>query len=212
MYTLNWKAAGAPCLVIGGGHVALRKIRGLLAEGADVTVLAPDAAAEIQDLAAEKKITFLPRRYVPGDEAGYDLVVTACGVRAAAESVHQAMKEKGFLYNGADFPELGNCMIPAKIRRGSLSITLSTEGKSPAFSRYLKEWLASRIPENFGDWLDRVAALREEARHRIGTSEEREQFWRAALSGKAAELACQGRFEEAEEIIRHAMGSFGAQS
>lgn len=212
MYALNWKAAGAPCLVIGGGHVALRKIRGLLAEGAAVTVIAEKAEGEILSLAEEKKITLLTKPYTPGDEAGYELVVTACGAPEAAEALRQAMKENWFLYNAADFPELGNCTIPAKIRRGSLSIALSTEGKSPAFSKYVKEWLDSRIPENFGEWLDRVAALREEAKHRIRTSGEREQFWRAALSGKAAELARQGRFEEAEEIIRHAMGSFGAQS
>ena len=70
MYPLNWKAAGAPCLVIGGGHVAFRKIQGLLSEGAAVTVLAPDAAAEIQALAAEKKITLFLRRYTSGASCG----------------------------------------------------------------------------------------------------------------------------------------------
>ena len=123
MYSLNWKAEGESCLVIGAGHVALRKIRGLLEAGARVTVIAPEAEADIEKLSEEGKIRYWRKPYETGDEEGCRLVVSTCGIRSVAEVLHQLMKGKGFLYNAADFPELGNCAVPARLKRGDLTIT-----------------------------------------------------------------------------------------
>ncbi len=212
MYPLNWKAEGRPCLVIGAGHVALRKVRGLLEAKARVTVLAPEADPELRRLAGEGRIRYLAKRFEPGDERGYAFVVSTAGAREAAEYLSRASEEACFLYNAADFPALGNCAIPARFERGSLTVAVSTEGKSPAFARYIRDWLADAVPEDFGAWLDRLSALREEAKGKISTSAERERFWRAAFSSGAMALAASGHLEEAEEYIRNAMGGFGAES
>lgn len=212
MYPLNWKAEGRPCLVIGAGHVALRKVRGLLEAKARVTVLAPEADPELRRLAGEGRIRYLAKRFEPGDERGYAFVVSTAGAREAAEYLSRASGEACFLYNAADFPALGNCAIPARFERGSLTVAVSTEGKSPAFARYIRDWLAEAVPEDFGAWLDRLSALREEAKGKISTSAERERFWRAAFSSGAMALAASGHLEEAEEYIRNAMGGFGAES
>lgn len=212
MYPLNWKAEGRPCLVVGAGHVALRKVRGLLEAGARVTVLAPEAVPELRRLAGEGRIRYAAKRFAPGDERGYAFVVSTAGARAAAEYLSRASEEAGFLYNAADFPALGNCAVPARFERGSLTVAVSTEGKSPAFARYIRDWLAEAVPEDFGTWLDRLSALREEAKGKFSTSAERERFWRAAFSSGAMALAASGHLEEAEEYIRNAMGGFGAES
>lgn len=211
MYSLNWKAEGRPCLVIGAGHVALRKIRGLLAEGAAVTVIAPEAAPEIRQLAREGRVRWLERQFDAKDTAGYDLIVTTTGIAGIAEEVSRAAGEGRVLYNAADFPELGNCTVPAKLRRGDFSIAISTEGRSPAFSRYMKEWLAAEIPENIGEWLERVARVREEAKEIITTSAGREAFWHLAFEGKIRAFVAEGDLDRAEECLRHAMGRFGAE-
>lgn len=212
MYSLNWKAEGESCLVIGAGHVALRKIRGLLEAGARVTVIAPEAEADIEKLSEEGKIRYLRKPYEAGDEEGCRLVVSTCGIRSVAEVLHQLMKGKGFLYNAADFPELGNCAVPARLKRGDLTIAVSTDGRSPALSRSVREWLDSVIPAGYGEWLDRVAVLREKARRELDTSRKREAFWQAAFSKEVMELVTEGSLDKAEEHIQHAMGRFRTES
>lgn len=105
--------------------------------------------------------------------------------------------------------ETARCLL---ISSGSLMIAVSTAGQSPAFAKYIKNWLEESIPEDFGAWLDRLSALRGEAKGKIRTSAERERFWRAAFSSDVMALAASGHLEEAEEYIRNAMGGFGAES
>lgn len=212
MYPLNWKAEGRPCLVAGAGHVALRKARGLLAAKAEVTVVAPEGVPEFSALAAEGRLRWERTSFRPGMERGADLVVSTTGDVRVARYLSEAAARERFLYNAADFPALGNCTLPAHFERGSLTVAVSTEGKSPAFSRYIRQWLEGEIPDNFGDWLDRLAALREEAKETIKGSRAREAFWRAAFSGDVMRRVAEGQLEEAEEYIRHAMGGFGPES
>lgn len=212
MYPLNWKAEGRPCLVAGAGHVALRKARGLLAAKAEVTVVAPEGVPEFSALAAEGRLRWERTSFLPGMERGADLVVSTTGDVRVARYLSEAAARERFLYNAADFPALGNCTLPAHFERGSLTVAVSTEGKSPAFSRYIRQWLETEIPENFGEWLDRLAALREEAKETIEGSRAREAFWRAAFSGDVMRRVAEGQLEEAEEYIRHAMGGFGPES
>lgn len=209
MYPLNWKMDGEPCLVVGGGHVAVRKVEGLLAAGGAVTVIAPEAEEAILLLAAGGRIRYEKRAFAEGDEAGYPFVVSTSGMRNIAEYLHLAVKKHFFLYNAADFPMLGNCTLPAKLTRGSLTVALSTEGKSPAFSKYIRNWLDTVIPGNYGEWLDRLADIREEAKHTLKTSKDRETFWRTAFGIDVLAAVSEGNLGEAEEIIRHAMGRFG---
>ncbi len=212
MYSLNWKADGASCLVIGGGHVAVRKVNGLLLAGANVTVIAPIAEAALLNLHEKGQIRYEARPFRDGDEEGFSFVISTSGVQPIAQYLHEAWCRHFFLYNAADFPSLGNCTIPAHFSRGDLTVAISTEGKSPAFSKYIKNWLDGKIPENYGEWLDRLAKIRMEAKARLSNSSERETFWRAAFGEEAMRAVSEGQLDKAEETIRHAMGRFGAES
>ncbi len=212
MYPINLCVRGLPCLVIGGGHVAWRKVRRLIGEGAFVTVLSPEAVGEIDRLAKEGKLRRKESEFADGDCAGYRLVITAAGIRDVAEKVRRASVETGFLYNAADFPELGNCSLPAVFSSGGIQIAVSTDGRSPAMARYVKEWLQGEMPDAFGLWLDRVSAIREELKRQEGSSRERECFWRQALGPAVMRLVAEGKIDEAEECVRHAIGGMGAES
>ena len=78
---MNLKAAGLRALVIGGGHVALRKVKKLIAEGADVTILAPEVVSDIEALSEAKKVHWEKHLFRGDDLSSYGLIVTACGVR-----------------------------------------------------------------------------------------------------------------------------------
>ena len=212
MYPINIKAQGLPCLVIGGGHVALRKIKKLISEGADVTVIAPEVIEAIALLAEEGKVRWKRSYFQEGDCEGYQLVITAAGAKEVAKKVQKAALEDHFLYNAADFPPLGNCSLPAAFSAGGIEIAVSTNGRSPAMARYVKGWVARQIPDAFGLWLDRVSEIREELKKEIGDSDRREAFWRAAFAPDIMGLVIEGKVDEAEECVRHAIGSIRAES
>lgn len=152
------------------------------------------------------------RTYTANDWNGYQIVITAAGRRDVAEDIRKESIAHGFLYNAADFPELGNYTIPASFRTGGMQIAVSTDGRSPAMSRYVKKWLENKIPSDFPRWLDRVEAIRLEVRAGIADSKVREEFWHAAFNDQIMDLVLQGNLDEAEECVRHAIGSFGVKS
>lgn len=204
--------AGMPCLVIGGGHVALRKIRVLLEEGASVTVAAPAVSEEMERLFLRGDILWRKETYKDGMCDGFFLVITAAGNKEIAESIGRQAKCTGFLYNAADFPSEGNCHIPARIKKDGIMITVSTEGRSPAMAKYVKNWLAGQIPSGYGLWLDKVSVLRESLKGKIEKPEHREMFWRMAFSREIMELVIQGNLDQAEECLRRGISSFRSES
>lgn len=212
MYPVNLKMKGLSCLVIGGGHIALRKVRKLVLEDAEVTVLAPEISEELMQYFREKRISWKRAAYRAGDTEGYRFVVTACGIREVAQAVHEESFHHSFLYNAADFPSLGNCSLPAAFETGGIHFAISTDGRSPAMAKYVKNWLKGKIPSSFGVWLDRVALLREELRNEIGESRRREAFWHVVFDDEIMNLVLAGKLDEAEERVRNAVGCFRSES
>jgi precorrin-2 dehydrogenase/sirohydrochlorin ferrochelatase len=212
LYPVNLKMKGLPCLVIGGGHIAVRKVKKLLLEDAEVTVLAPEISPELMQYFREKRISWQQASYRKGDAKGYRFVVTACGIRQVVEWVHEESLLQSFLYNAADFPPLGNCSLPAAFETGGIHFAISTDGRSPAMAKYVKNWLKSRIPPAFGVWLDKAALLREELRNEIADSRDRERFWHMVFDDEIMNLVITGKLDEAEERVRNAVGCFRSES
>ena len=200
MYPVNLKMEGVSCLIIGGGHVSLRKVKKLVDQQAHVTVLAPEICKELMALWQEKRISWKKAFYEAGDAKGYHFVVTASGSRKVAEMVRQ---------ESLDFPELGNCFLPAAFETGGIRFTVSTNGRSPAMAKYVKNWLAGQIPPSFGVWLDRVGDIRLELKEKLKDSHAREDFWHTVFSDRIMDLVLSGKLDEAEECVRHATGCIG---
>ncbi len=211
MYPVNLKMEGVSCLIIGGGHVSLRKVKKLVDQQAHVTVLAPEICKELMALWQEKRISWKKAFYEAGDAKGYHFVVTASGSRKVAEMVHRESLDSTFLYNSADFPELGNCFLPATFETGGIRFAVSTNGRSPAMAKYVKNWLAGQIPPSFGVWLDRVGDIRLELKEKLKDSRAREDFWHTVFSDRIMNLVLSGKLDEAEECVRHATGCIGAE-
>ena len=202
MYPIDLRLEGRAALVAGGGAVAHRKVAGLLAAGAAVTVVAPELVPPLAALAADGHITWLAQLATAEVFASLPralLVFCATDDRAAKAAFDKAAKEAGALVNDATTPGLCDFLLP-------------TGGASPALARTLKKRLAARLGASWGDWLERLAALREEAKERIEGSAGREAFWRAALSEHILNLVEEDRLDEAEAEIRHALDCFGTES
>jgi siroheme synthase-like protein len=213
---VNLNLSGRLCLVAGGGRVALRKVRGLLAAGAKVRVAAPQAVAElaalVEDQTEERQLEWRRRPYAAEDLDGVLLVFAATGVPAVDRQVLLDAQARGLLVNMAAAPEFGDFAVPASIRHDDFLMTVSTGGASPELARQLRRELEESYGESWGELAARLARLRSEVRARVGSHEMRQRFWRQALDEKVLSLAHRGCLDEAERKIRDELSRFGTES
>jgi siroheme synthase-like protein len=207
IYPVGLVVKGRRCLVVGGGRVAARKIGGLLACGASVTVVAPEAHVAIGLLTESGAIATIGesplkveiRPYRSGEAADYLLVVAATGEATVDDAVHRDAVAAGVWVNVADDASRCSFILPALARDGAISIAVSTAGASPA----LAAWLRDRVVEALGPGLGDLAALLEEGRRRVhdqGRSTEALD-WRSVLDGPLPDMVRQGRMDEARAVL-----------
>ncbi len=159
-FPINVDISNRPCTVIGGGRVALRKVKGLLSCGAAVTVISPAVTSELESLAAQGHITWHDRGYQPGDLAGSFLVIAATDDEKVQEQVHTEAEEGNLLLNVADVPKWCNFILPATVRQGDLAISISTAGKSPALAKRLRQELEKSYGPEYNLALELMGSLR----------------------------------------------------
>jgi precorrin-2 dehydrogenase/sirohydrochlorin ferrochelatase len=148
-------------LIVGGGPVAERKARALLAAGARVRVIAPEFVDALRALArAAPRLTLVEREYTEGDVADATLVVAAAGSRAVNERVAADGRAARRLVNVADDPAGGNCITVATHRAGDLVIGVSAGGVPGAASR-IRDALAERFDDRYANALRALGSLRE---------------------------------------------------
>lgn len=212
VYPANLRLKGKLCAVVGGGQVALRKVRGLLSAGASVKVIAPQVTDELAELAAAQKINWQQSVYKSGMIKDCRLVVCAADVPEVNRQVSEEAKKQGIWVNAPGEPSLSDFWVPAVIRRGNLTLTVSTTGMSPALSKALREKIERKFPKNFGAWLETAAGIRQEMKNRLPDSRAREFFWRTVMTDSMLKLIAEGKFEQAEVELRHAADGFGLKS
>jgi precorrin-2 dehydrogenase/sirohydrochlorin ferrochelatase len=156
-YSISLDLEGEPCLVVGGGNIAFRKVESLLASGASVKVVSPEIAAEIETL---EGIEIVRRKFRVDDLDGMFLVISATDNREVNEQVATAARERAMLVNVVDVPDLCNFYVNAQVQRGDLSISVSTGGASPAMARRIREELEDRYGEEFADFLQLMREYR----------------------------------------------------
>ncbi len=151
-------------LVVGGGRVAARKVPALLDAGADVVVVAPALDAALRALAASKRITHRPARFAPDQIDDVWLVLAATNNRTVNQAVADAAQARKRWVNVVDDAELASAQLPARVRRGSLQIAISSGGAAPMLARMLREQLETQFDDSFGALADLLARHRQRIR------------------------------------------------
>ena len=148
-------------MVIGGGEIGLEKVEGLLACGGDVTLIAPEAVPELEELAREGSIAWERREYAGPSDLDKTFIVIACTDDTDVNiGIYDDAEERAMLVNIVDVPPLCNFILPAIVRTGPLAIAISTAGASPALAKRMKR----EISELFGEEYARLAVLLNDAR------------------------------------------------
>ncbi|MBT3245572.1 MAG: bifunctional precorrin-2 dehydrogenase/sirohydrochlorin ferrochelatase [Actinobacteria bacterium] len=200
-YPVNLDLTGRRVLVVGAGPVAARKVAGLLDAGADVTVVAPTAVDEIAD---DSGVRWHERPYRRGEVASYRLAVTATGDPDVDDQVHRDAEAAGVWLNSADDPERCTFTLPAVSRHGDLQVTVSTNGNSPAVSRWLRQSLFDDIGPEHAAVLDLASEVRTELREATGTSES--PAWGIALNDALVDTVRRGDLDAARAALRCGLG------
>jgi len=164
MYPVMLDVTGRRCLVVGGGGVALRKVQGLVEDGADVTVVAPDVVEQLAGLASDGTIVLERRPYRSEDVAGAALVFAATDDTAVNRRVAEDARQGGAWVNVADDPEASSFHLPARVRRGPLQLALGSRGEAPFVIRRLRQVFEHRFGPEWAEWLEAAARYRQAVR------------------------------------------------
>ncbi len=151
---------GVPVTVVGAGTVAERKIAVLLDAGAHVTVVAPQATPAIDAWAADGRVSLRRRAYRAGDLRGARLAYAATSLSDVNRAVRVEARAEGVWLNAVDQPDACDFITPALVRRGNLTIAISTDGRAPGFAKSLREDLERQIGPEYERKLDEAAEAR----------------------------------------------------
>lgn len=151
-------------LVIGGNRVAAEKATALAACGASVTAIHPDFCEELLALAQSQQVTLRYKSYEAGDMAGAFVVVAVSDDHQRSEAIWAEARERGQLINIVDVPARCSFIVPSILRRGQLTIAVSTEGASPSLAKRIRQRLEPLFPTAYGAYLRLAAAARAQMR------------------------------------------------
>jgi uroporphyrin-III C-methyltransferase/precorrin-2 dehydrogenase/sirohydrochlorin ferrochelatase len=193
--------AGRPCLVVGGGATALRKVSSLLRAGAAVTVVAPGLCEELARRAERGEVCHRARRFEPEDLLGVKLAVAATDDRAVNRRIALLAGERDIPVNVVDDPDACTFLLPSVVDRDPVTIAVSTGKTSPVLARLLRTRLESLIPAGYGRLAELCGRWRERVKERLADERDRRRFWDRVLQGAAAEHIFAGQLEEAEAAI-----------
>lgn len=168
-----------PCTIVGGGKVAHRKAKKLIAYGASVTVIAPEVEEEIRQLQhTYENVTILKKQYEARDLQGSFLVIAATNQLEINQKVIADAKELGVLSNNSiqENGESGDLIFPATIQQGDLSIGITTGGKSPELSARLRKHIEQMLPEDMEDRIAMLGQMRQEVKENVEDEGERRRM------------------------------------
>jgi len=199
-YPIFLNLSGRKCVVIGGGQVALRKVTTLLQHGADITVISPRLCKGLREPDCDGRIKVRRRAYRAGDLEGAYIAIIATGNRSV--NLHASLEARcnRIPVNVVDDPGLSDFILPAIIRRGSVSIAISTSGKSPALARKIRTRLEGEMDEKYAELVLLIEGVRREVKRRkLKVSSKR---WQEAIDlDFMLQLIKQGDSEKARAIL-----------
>lgn len=205
-FPVSLQLARRPCVVVGGGAVARRKVESLLVCEAAVTVISPRLEEGLAHLHRAGSLRWLAREYREGDLAGAFLVIAATDDEAVQARIHAEAERDNLLLNVADVPKWCNLILPAVVRRGDLSLAISTGGASPALAGKLRRELEGQFGDEYRVLLLLLAALRPLVLAGGAGHEVNGRFFKELVDADLAGWIRQGRWDLLREQVVKALG------
>ena len=196
-YPLMLDLRGRSAIVIGGDSVAAGKAATLAASGAIVKVLSSAYCPEMVQLAEQRQVTLEYKDYEPGDLAGAFIVVAATNDQQLIEAIWSETQERGQLVNIVDVPAYCNFIVPSILRRGQLTIAVSTEGASPGLAKRIRQELEEHFPPTCGTYIQLASIVRKHLRSSGVSYQRRDDFFGDFFDSNVLAQIVSGNVEQA---------------
>ena len=206
------KLENRPCLVVGGGDVALRKVHLLLKAGADVTVCALAFHADLLQYAKNQQLNILERTFSKDLLEDKWLVIAATNQKQVNRDIAEASHEQQLLVNVVDDPDISSFIMPSIVDRSPIVVAISSGGKAPVLGRLIRERLETLLPMHLG----RLASISGEFRHRVKAAIKnvslRRRYWEKLFgNGQLGNLLQKGQTTKAIELMEASLTEDVAQ-
>jgi len=199
------KLKDQPCLVVGAGEIAARKIELLARAGAKITVISTDISPTVLGLQTAHNLTLLRQSFSAADLSGFRLVVSATNNMEVNRLVAKTATEQNIPVNVVDSPELCSFIFPAIIDRSPVIAAVSSGGAAPVLARLLRAKIESVIPPAYGRLASLADKFRDKVKQHINNPAQRRIFWENILQGSVAELMFSGKEQEAEQRLEQTL-------
>jgi len=193
---IHFDTRGATILIIGGGPAAEAKLRTLLKTEAELLVVSEHISPEINRWAEQAKLRFIARDFISSDLDGVSLVYAATEDDSYNGEIADLAASRQIPANAADYKDACRFITPALVDRTPVTVSIGTEGTSPALARALKADLETRLPPETGAFALKTKTLREKVKAIMPDLADRQRFWAGILGGK--NLTAQLRVSAAE--------------
>jgi len=190
-----------PCLVVGGGTVASRKVASLRRAGAQIHLVSQELTPELKTQADSGDLIHHARNFKDKDLRGMRLIIAATNDRKTNQQVARMAKTNGIPVNVVDQPEECSFLLPSVIDRSPVVVAVTTTKTSPVLARLLRTRLESMIPAGYGRLADLCARYRDAVKARFADERDRRRFWDRILVGGVADRVFSGHLEEADAIM-----------
>jgi uroporphyrin-III C-methyltransferase / precorrin-2 dehydrogenase / sirohydrochlorin ferrochelatase len=190
-----------PCVVIGGGDVAMRKVSMLLKASAAITLYSLEICHELQDLVDAQKIKFVAEKFNENQLQGACMVIAATDDEAVNEAVSIAAKAQNIPVNVVDAPALCTFTMGSIIDRSPVVIAISSEGNAPVLARYIRAKIETMLPATYGRIADIAGEFRDKVKAKFATTQARRIFWEGVLQGSFVERVLSGQEQAAREQL-----------
>ncbi len=194
--------AQKPCLVVGGGDIAYRKIKLLLKANAQVHCVSRVFCGGIAQLAQHGTITITQKDFEVSDINAQALIVSATDDKVLNAEVSALAKAANILVNVVDSPDLCSFVIPSIVDRSPIVIAISSAGKAPVLARLIRAKLESTIPNAYGKLAELAGNFRTQVKAKFSNIENRRHFWEKVFSGVIAEKVFSGKIGEAKRDLQ----------
>ena len=208
-YPLMLDVRGRQAIVIGGDRVAAEKAAALAASGAFVSVLSQEFCAELLAQAEQKRVTLRRKAYEPGDLAGAFVVIAATNDLQLIQAIWAETQERGQPVNIVDVPEYCSFILPSVLRRGQLTIAVSTEGTNPGLAKRIRQSLEELFPPAYGTYIQLAALARAYLRENGVSYDRRDDFFRDFFTSDVLPQLAEGNTAQATVVTAALLQIYG---
>lgn len=191
-----------PCLIVGAGEIAARKIDLLARAGAKMTVIAKTISPQVAAMAITHGLELRQQSFAPADLQGFRLVVSATDNAETNQLVAATANANKVLVNVVDSPALCSFIFPAIIDRNPIIIAVSSGGAAPVLARLLRAKIETIIPPAYGRLAQLAEKFRSAVKQHFSEPAQRRIFWENCFQGAVAELMFAGNEHAAEQQLQ----------